>query len=183
MANMTEKSAITIETTTTTSSSSDEAAQDAHLYGSSGNDVHDMHRMGKTQELKRSFRYLSIISFVIILQSTWESILLAFQYGLTNGGTAGVIWLTLLVILGALCMIASFAEMASMAPTAGGQYHWVSEFAPKSWQKGMSYLVGWTAGLGWVTGVPSAAQLTSTLVQGLVLLRNPEAEVADLWQT
>ncbi|MDI1492562.1 MAG: hypothetical protein OHK93_003776 [Ramalina farinacea] len=161
MANTTEKSAITIETTTTTSSD-DEAAQDAPLYGSSGNDVHDMHRMGKTQELKRSFRYLSIISFVIILQSTWESILLAFQYGLTNGGTAG---------------------MASMAPTAGGQYHWVSEFAPKSWQKGMSYLVGWTAGLGWVTGVPSAAQLTSTLVQGLVLLRNPEAEVADLWQT
>lgn len=176
-----EKSAIQIVTTTTTSN--DEAAQDAHLLGNTGNDVHDMHRMGKTQELKRSFRFLSIISFVIILQSTWESMLLVFQYGLTNGGTAGVIWLTLLVIVGALCMIASFAEMASMAPTAGGQYHWVSEFAPRSWQKGMSYLVGWTSGLGWVTSVPSAAQLTSTLVQALVLLRDPEAKVGELWQT
>ena len=28
------------------------------------------------------------------------------------------------------------------APTAGGQYHWVSEFAPKSLQEGLSYLVG-----------------------------------------
>ena len=27
-------------------------------------------------------------------------------------------------------------------PTAGGQYHWVSEFAPESLQKGLSYLVG-----------------------------------------
>ena len=28
------------------------------------------------------------------------------------------------------------------APTAGGQYHWVSEFAPTSLQKPLSYLVG-----------------------------------------
>lgn len=70
-----------------------------------------------------------------------------------------------------------------MAPTAGGQYHWVSEFAPKTLQKPLSYLVGWTSALGWVTGVPSTAQLTSTLVQGLVLLRNPDASIDALWQT
>lgn len=119
----------------------------------------------------------------MVLQSTWESILLAAQYGLINGGTAGVIWVTVAVIAGALCMIASLAEMASMAPTAGGQYHWVSEFAPKSAQKHLSYLVGWSSALGWVTGVPSCAQLTSTLVQGLVLLRSPDASIDALWQT
>lgn len=48
----------------------------------------------------------------------WDS---AASYGLTNGGTGGVIWMTLGVILGALCMVASIGEMASMAPTAGGQ--------------------------------------------------------------
>ena len=32
-----------------------------------------------------------------------------------------------------------------------------------------------------MTGCPSAAQLTSTLVQGLVLLRNPDASVDALW--
>lgn len=85
----------------------------------------------------------------------------AASYGLTNGGTGGVIWVTVGVIIGALCMIASVAEMASMfvsdytgfaeefnvnlnyrAPTAGGQYHWVSEFAPSSVEKPLSYLVG-----------------------------------------
>ena len=131
--------------------------------GGTRHDVHDMSRMGKRQELRRNFRFISIVGFVMVLQSTWESVLLAAQYGLVNGGTAGVIWMTVGVILGALCMIASIAEMASMlvvsfpvllliwgkrltngdrAPTAGGQYHWVSEFAPSSLQKPLSYLVG-----------------------------------------
>ena len=77
-------------------------------------DVCDMSRMGKRQELRRDFRFISIVGFVMVLQSTWESILLAAQYGLVNGGTAGVIWMTVGVIVGALCMIASIAEMASM---------------------------------------------------------------------
>ena len=32
------------------------------------------------------------------------------SYGLTNGGTGGVIWVTVGVILGALCMTASIGE-------------------------------------------------------------------------
>lgn len=28
------------------------------------------------------------------------------------------------------------------APTSGGQYHWVSELAPKQHQKFLSYIVG-----------------------------------------
>lgn len=146
-------------------------------------DTRDMSRMGRQQELRRNFRFWSIVGFIMILQSTWESMLFAASYGLTNGGTGGVIWVTVGVIIGALCMIASVAEMASMAPTAGGQYHWVSEFAPPSVEKPLSYLVGWCSCLGWVTGNPAIAQLTSTLVQGLVLLKNENAHVAALWQT
>jgi choline transport protein len=37
--------------------------------------------------------------------------------------------------------------------------------------------------LGWVTGCPSAAQLTSTLIQGLVLLKNNDANFTSLYQT
>ena len=57
-------------------------------------------------------------------------------------------------------VILSMAEMASMAPTSGGQYHasvpcicdlaigftnflqWVSEFAPREAQKFLSYITG-----------------------------------------
>lgn len=77
-------------------------------------DGYNMNRMGKRQELRRNFRFLSIVGFIMVLQSTWESVLLAAQYGLINGGTAGLIWMTTGVIVGALCMIASLAEVASM---------------------------------------------------------------------
>ena len=82
--------------------------------GGTRHDVYNMHRMGKKQELLRNFRFISIVGFIMVLQSTWESVLLAAQYGLINGGTAGLIWMTVGVIVGALCMIASLAEIASM---------------------------------------------------------------------
>ena len=82
--------------------------------GGTQHDVYNMSRMGKRQELLRNFRFISIVGFIMILQSTWESVLLAAQYGLINGGTAGLIWMTVGVIVGALCMIASLAEIASM---------------------------------------------------------------------
>lgn len=62
------------------------------------------------------------------------------------------------------------ADMASMAPTSGGQYHWVSEFAPKSSQRYLSYIVGWTGALGWQAGTASASFLSGTMIQGLMVL-------------
>lgn len=81
-------------------------------------DEQDMYRMGKKQELRRNFKIFSIFGFVSILQATWESTLLASSFGLENGGTAGIIWLTVVTWLCFLAMIASMSEMASMAPTA-----------------------------------------------------------------
>lgn len=59
----------------------------------------------------------------------------------------------------------------------------MSEFAPASWQKPASFLVGWTCCLGWVAGIPACAQILAGLVQGMVLLVYPDATVASLWQT
>jgi amino acid transporter len=61
---------------------------------------------------------------------------------LNNGGPAGGIWMFLVVVFGMTFVMLSFAEMASMAPTCGGQYHWVSELAPRKHQKFLSYVVG-----------------------------------------
>ncbi len=106
---------VEVESASDVDSSEETAIQEQK--GGTRHDVYDMSRMGKRQELRRNFRFVSIVGFVMVLQSTWESILLAAQYGLINGGTAGVIWMTVGVIVGALCMIASIAEMASMLVT------------------------------------------------------------------
>lgn len=57
--------------------------------------------------------------------------------------------------------------------TAGGQYHWCSEFAPKRYQKQISYLVGWLGVLGWQIGATLGAFISGTIIQGLVVLSCP----------
>lgn len=78
----------------------------------------------------------------------------------------------LIASLGFICVNISMAEMSSMAPTSGGQYHWVSEFAPPAYQKFLSYLVGWLCVLGWQTGAANTAFLAGTQIQGLIALNN-----------
>lgn len=38
--------------------------------------------------------------------------------------------------------IAPVNQRRCRAPTSGGQYHWVSEFAPREYQKFLSYITG-----------------------------------------
>ena len=111
--------------------------------GGTAEDKKDMYRLNKVQELQRNFRFLSIFGYSLILGNGWVIALIAAIIPLTNGGTAGGIWIYFIIIVGLSFSTLSMAEMASMAPTAGGQYHWVSEFAPRSNQRFLSYLTGW----------------------------------------
>ncbi|KKA18756.1 Amino acid transporter [Rasamsonia emersonii CBS 393.64] len=67
----------------------------------------------------------------------------------------------------------TIAELASMAPTSGGQYHWVSMLAPSSAYKFLSYITGWATVAGWQASLSSASYLSATLIQGLIKLTHP----------
>lgn len=84
------------------------------------------------------------------------------------------------------------------APTSGGQYHWVSELAPKQHQKFLSYLVGmsrfdpshnniadtkapgWMCVIGWQAAMATCALATTQQLQGLMTLNMP-SYVAQGW--
>ncbi|EED24126.1 GABA permease, putative [Talaromyces stipitatus ATCC 10500] len=149
-------------------------------YLGNGADKRDMSALGREQVLRRNFRFISILGFGCTLIATWEVILTLLTDGLTDGGTAGLIWGFVIVCVGFLLVFASLAEMASMAPTSGGQYHWVSEFAPKSCQKFLSYVTGWLCATGWQCAIVSIAFLTGTIIQGLIVL-NDESYVFQRW--
>ncbi|RYO81007.1 hypothetical protein DL762_007356 [Monosporascus cannonballus] len=119
-------------------------------------DRHAMWRMGKVQEMQRTFRFVSIFGLSMILTGTWELILGVSTFGLLCGGTAGLIWMYLVCWVGFICTNASIAEMGSMAPTSGGQYHWVSEFSPRQSQRFLSYMI-------------AASQ-----IQGMIALNKPD---------
>ncbi|OAA81607.1 Amino acid/polyamine transporter I [Akanthomyces lecanii RCEF 1005] len=158
----------------------DDKGLDANVYaegvdeknGNAGDRL-DMYRMGKAQEMRRNFRFLSILGFSMILMASWEFSLSVATIGLVNGGTAGLIWMFFVCWMGFFVVNTSMAEMASMAPTSGGQYHWVSEFAPPKHQKLFSYLIGWMCVLGWQTSCASSAFIAGTQIQGLIVLNYP----------
>lgn len=59
----------------------------------------------------------------------------------------------------------------------------VSEFAPPKYQKSLSYVVGWCCCLGWISGIPSCGLQLAGVVQEMVILVYPNANVQTLWQT
>jgi choline transport protein len=67
-----------------------------------------------------------------------------------------------------------------MSPSAGGQYQWVSEFAPPSMQKVLSYISGWLAALGWQAFIASSAYQTGSVILILASMQNP-AYVPTVW--
>ncbi|KZN93598.1 putative amino-acid permease [Penicillium chrysogenum] len=129
----------------------------------------DMQRLGKTQQFKRNFRFYSILGFTTTLMATWESILLTSTYGLTDGGRAGMVYVYIGSFVGFFSAVISMAEIASISPTSGGQYHWVSEFAWPRCQRFLSYLTGWLSVLGWQAAFASICYLCGTLIQGLLV--------------
>ncbi|KAL2423477.1 putative amino-acid permease PB24D3.02c [Exophiala dermatitidis] len=140
-----------------------------------------MARLGKEQVFKRNFSFVSIFGFALIIMNTWETILTTVAFGLGNGGPGGLIWTFVAGWIGFLLVGVSMGEMASMAPTSGGQYHWVSEFAPPNVQKVLSYFIGWLGILGYQTGTTIGAYVSGTLIQGLIILNNPNSYVPERW--
>lgn len=105
-------------------------------------DTLNMRRMGRTQQLVRQFRLFSVASFVAIATAAWEIGIFTIAPGLTDGGRPLLLYSVIWNFVGFGPIYLSMAEMASMAPIAGAQYHWVSEFAPESLQKVLSYFTG-----------------------------------------
>ncbi|KAI0478677.1 putative GABA permease [Xylariaceae sp. FL0804] len=145
-------------------------------------DEKDLIRLGKKPVLKRNFGFMSILGFSCTVLITWEGMLIVSTQSLLNGGPAGVIWGYIIVWVGTLSTFAVLSELASMAPTAGGQYHWVAMLAPVSSWRFLSYITGWMTFAGWQAVTASAAYLVGTLLQSIIILLAP-SYVPQPWQT
>jgi amino acid transporter len=154
----------------------DHFSQDGEMDGWGDNDYdkRDMLRLGKKQEFKRNFHTLSALGFVSVYMATWEFVLVSLSIGFTNGGFAGLFWCFITTVCCYATIVASLAEMESMAPTSGGQYHWVSEFSPPEYQKILSYASGWVSTLGWLASVASSVYICATQIQAIINVTRPD---------
>jgi choline transport protein len=100
----------------------DETYELDHRKAGTEEDRSNMHRMGKTQELRRNFSFIPTFGFSAVLMISWEAMLNSTSYSIPNGGLPAMIWMYVVSLFGMGAAVVSMAEMASMAPTSGGQY-------------------------------------------------------------
>ena len=113
--------------------------------------------------------------------ATWEAVLFSNTTAMYNGGPVTLIYGFIFCWIGALTTAASLAEMASMAPTSGGQYHWGLMLAPSKYPVFLSWITGWNAVLGWVANLTAGVWFSGTMIQGLLVLNYP-SYVYERWQ-
>ncbi|EAW13292.1 putative GABA permease [Aspergillus clavatus NRRL 1] len=138
--------------------------------GSQDRDVADLARVGKKSVLKRTFGVLSTLGFSCTILATWEGLFNVFLMPLQNGGPGGVVYTYIFAWSGTACCFVVLSELASMAPTSGGQYHWCAMLAPPKYMKFLSYMTGWLAVIGWQAAFASSSFIAGTQIQGAVIL-------------
>ncbi|KAK4893796.1 hypothetical protein LTR27_007821 [Elasticomyces elasticus] len=90
-------------------------------------DKDDMVVLGRVQVLRRNFNFPTMLGFASTVLVAWEILPVISVYALEDGGTAIIFWGLIAGIIGMTFVYASLAEMASMFPTAGGQYRMLAD--------------------------------------------------------
>lgn len=142
-----------------------------------------LRRLGKQPRLNRTFGFMSILGFSCSSLCSWESILLTSVPGLVIGGPAGLTWAVVVNWIGITSVYAVLGELASIAPTSGGQYHWVDMLAPKRWSNFLSYLTAWLTTLAWQAVSATVSYLNATLLQGIIAVAPSSTYVPRNWHT
>ncbi|KAK3329253.1 amino acid/polyamine transporter I [Apodospora peruviana] len=150
---------------------------------SSSLDDVQLQRLGYQPKLSRTFGFMSMLGFSCSVVLSWESSLTNMVATLQNGGPAGVIYSFLVSWVCMLSVYSVLGELASAAPTAGGQYYWVAWLAPKRYRKFLAYETAWLTNLAWQAAFIATTYSVAIIIQGVVKLNNPSSYNAKTWHT
>lgn len=99
--------------------------------------------------------------------NSWVAIATSLALAISAGGTVTLLY-------GIICSCAvyasvgiSLAELISVYPTPGGQYHFTSILAPKKWSRGLSYICGSISMFSWIALTAAATILGAQMVLAL----------------
>lgn len=112
--------------------------------------------------------------------NSWAGLSASFQIALLQGGPATLLYG---MIVSASCYMAiamTVGELASVYPTAGGQYHFVSILAPKKFNRGLSYACGILTNLSWIAIGAAIMVVPSSQITAIASYYNPQY-VAQKW--
>lgn len=122
---------------------------------------------------KKQFGIATIVSFAFVICNSWAGVSGTIQLALLAGGPVTLIYSMLLTTVIYICIALSMAELASVYPTAGGQYHFASILAPKSIKRGISYVCGLLSLLSWVAIGSSVTIIPAQQIPAIVAIYRP----------
>lgn len=99
---------------------------------------------------KRDISGLNMIATAFDICNSWTAVATTIAIAIAAGGTFTLVYGIIIVATAYLAVAATLAELASVYPTSGGQYHFTSILAPKEWSRSLSYLCGVAASCSWV---------------------------------
>lgn len=111
-----------------------------NILGSASDEHHDeatLTRLGLHEVAKRDIGLLTIMCTGWNISNAWAAVAGTLAIAIASGGTVVIIYGIIVILVLGGCSVASLAELASVYPTAGGQYHWTSILAPKRWNRGI----------------------------------------------
>ncbi|KAH8678445.1 amino acid/polyamine transporter I [Xylariales sp. PMI_506] len=122
------------------------------------------------------------ISASWIICNSWAGIAATIALAISLGGPTVLIYgpIAMFILVG--CCAATLAELASVYPTAGGQYHWTSILAPKTMSKQLSYACGFINACSWVTICAGIAIIAPQLCLAMAVFFHPDY-VPQAWHT
>ncbi|KAH8705821.1 amino acid/polyamine transporter I [Talaromyces proteolyticus] len=116
----------------------------------------------------------SILALGFNICNSWIGMASSLAIGITLGGTVTVLYGALVTTVIYLATAATLAELSSIYPTAGGQYHFTSLLAPKRYSRSLSYACGIVSAFSWISLSAAVAILNAQLLIAIAVIWNPD---------
>ncbi|CAF3479992.1 hypothetical protein SNK03_007566 [Fusarium graminearum] len=114
--------------------------------------------------LRRDIKPLEIIALGFNVCNSWIAFSTSLAIAISAGGTVTVLYGILIVTLAYFAVSITLSELASVYPTAGGQYHFTSILCPDKSNRLVSYICGLAAVCSWTFLAASITILSSQLL-------------------
>jgi choline transport protein len=137
----------------------------------------------KEGHLQKRFSKITMIGMAFAILNTWISLAGSLGLIMPSGGSVSFVYGFIFCVVCNLCLSASVGELASLWPTAGGQYHYAYAMATTKWKSSMSFLVGWVNIAGWLTLNTTAAYFGARFLAAAAVVGSAGSYQITQWST
>ncbi|KIW37309.1 hypothetical protein, variant [Exophiala oligosperma] len=134
----------------------------------------DLSTLGLAEAAERDIGPLDIICVGWNICNSWIGLAATIALTIAQGGSVTLIYGVIVCFVMVGCSGLTLAELASVYPTAGGQYHWTSILTPAKPARILSYACGITNVYSWIATSAGIAIIVAQVVIGMVIFTHPD---------